>query len=377
MSKPSDRGHSPVRRRAVIGGAIAAAASISDVRRMAMAAAGSRMVKTVSVHAPGGMDNLRVSQVETRPPGPGEITVRLRASSLNYHDYIMVRNWSKPRPLIPLSDGAGEVVDVGANVTTFKRGDNVISMFYPTWDDDSNIPEGFSTVPGDGIDGFAREMVTMPAHAFTLAPNNLSHREAATLSCAGVTAWRALMTDGGLKPGATVLTLGTGGVSVFAVQFAKMMGAKVISTTSSDAKAARLKALGASEVINYRTTPEWGKIVREMTNGVGVDHIIETGGKGTWPQSIIAARNYGHIAYIGVVAGGHAAVPGAAILVKRLRIIGVAVANRQDQMAMVKTIEQKGNFKPVLDKDFALEQLGDAFRYEESGAHFGKITVSI
>ncbi len=377
MSIPNDEDNNSVSRRAVIGGAMAAAVPAMGLARTVAAASGSRMVKSMTVYAPGGMDNLRVSQVEVRPPSAGEITVRLRASSINYHDYLMVRSRAKPQPLIPLSDGAGEVVEVGAGVANFKRGDNVISMFYPTWEDDRDIPEGFKTVPGDGIDGFAREMVTMPANAFTLAPKNLSHREAATLSCAGVTAWRALMTDGGLKSGDTVLTLGTGGVSVFAVQFAKMMGAKVISTTSSDEKAVRLKALGASEVINYRATPDWGQAVRDLTNGVGVDHIIETGGKDTWPQSIIAARNYGHIAYIGVVAGGHAEVPGGPILVKRLRIIGVAVANRQDQIAMVKPIEQQGNLKPVLDKDFALEQLGDAFRYEESGAHFGKITISI
>ena len=375
MDSTKETGQSRLTRRTVVGGAVSAALIAGGAMTRGAFAATPRKVKAMKVNAPGGLENLKVGETELRSPGPGEITVRLRASSLNFHDFGVVRRNGRTSSTIPLSDGAGEVVAVGKGVTNFKTGDAVISMFYPTWEDDRMIPEGFSTVPGDGIDGFARESVTVSANAFTRAPKNLSHREAATLSCAGVTAWRALLVDGGMKPGATVLTLGTGGVSVFAVQIAKMMGAKVISTTSSEEKAAKLRALGASHVINYKTTPNWGEVARELSGG-GVDHILETGGQGTFPQSIIAARNYGHIALIGSVAGGLPDVPGRSVLVKRLRIIGVAVANRADQLAMIDAIERT-NFKPVLDEDFPLEQLAEAFRHEESGTHFGKITISI
>lgn len=362
-------------RRTVIGSTFAVAAA--GFARPTFAAAGPRMVKALKVHAPGGFDNLRAASVEVRAPGPGEITVRVRASSLNYHDLGLVRGYKRANPVIPLSDGAGEVVEVGPGVTAFKPGDAVISMFFPTWEDDRKIPLGFSTVPGDGVDGFATELVTRPVGAFTLAPKSLSHREAATLCCAGVTAWRALMVNGALKPGETVLTLGTGGVAVFAAQFALMMGAKVISTTSSEEKAQRLRAMGVSDVINYRTTENWGEVVKSRTGGIGVDHVVETGGKGTFPQSILAARTSGHIAVIGGVAGGMAEIAGSAVLQNRLRIMGILVASRQDQNAMVKAIDAKGTFKPVLDSDFPLDKLGDAFRHEESGAHIGKITISI
>ncbi|MNZ50712.1 alcohol dehydrogenase [compost metagenome] len=253
-------------------------------------------------------------------------------------------------------------------------GDAVVSTFFPDWQDGQAQVEGFATVPGDGIDGYAREQVTARATSFTHAPKGYSHAEAATLTTAGVTAWRALMADDSLKPGDTVLVQGTGGVSIFALQFAKLAGATVIATSSSDEKLERLKAMGADHLINYRKTPAWGETVRQLTGNRGVDHVIEVGGPATLEQSMIAARIGGHISLIGILTGVAGQLPLIQALVRQIRLQGVLVGSRTHQQAMVRAIDANG-LRPVIDKSFALEQITDAFRYQESNQHFGKICL--
>lgn len=335
-------------------------------------------MKAIRVALPASLDALHLADVpEPAAPGPGEITVRIRASSLNYHDFAVVTGMLPcAEGRIPMSDGAGGVVAIGEGVTEFSVGDPVVSTFFPDWLDGTPPTTAFTRVPGDGIDGYAREAITAPVTWFTHAPEGYSHAEAATLTCAGLTAWRALVVDGQIKAGAKVLVQGTGGVSVFALQFAKAMGATVIATSSSDEKLARMKALGADHLINYKETPNWGAKVLELTAGRGVDHVIEVGGAGTLDQSMIAARNGGHIALIGVLAGFAGPVSTAMLMAKQLRVIGLTVGSRQQQRDMIDAIEANG-IKPILDKSFPLAQLADAFRHQAANAHFGKIVVEI
>ena len=276
-------------------------------------------MKSITLNKPGGLDQLQLNDAPAPgQPGPGEIRVRVRASSLNFHDYaVVVGAIPTEDQRIPMADGAGTVEAVGDGVTEFKPGDHVVSTFFPQWLDGPAPIDNFSTTPGDGVDGYAREQVVRPAQWFTHAPEGYSHAEAATLTTAGLTAWRALVVNGGLKAGDTVLTLGTGGVSIFALQFAKMMGARVISTSSSDDKLAHLRELGADHTINYKTTPAWGEKVQELTDGQGVDHVIEVGGPGTLPESIEAVRIGGHISLIGVLTGREGEIPTAKLMAKQ------------------------------------------------------------
>lgn len=334
-------------------------------------------VKTLFVQPGGGFDRVVIGESEVRAPQAGEISVRIRASSLNYHDYAVVSGmWGPTVPRIPMSDGAGEVVAVGAGVSEFAVGDAVVSTFFPTWLDGEPLVEGFATVPGDGVDGYAREQVTMPASAFTHAPRGYTPAEAATLTTAGLTAWRALMENGRLRAGETVLVQGSGGVSVFALQFAKMAGATVIATTSSDEKAERLRALGAAHVINYRKDPEWGASVRRLTGGRGVDHVVEVGGPKTLAQSMEAARIGGHVALIGILSGIAGDLPLVTALVRQLRLHAVLVGCRRQQIEMIRAIDANG-LRPVIDRHFPLAELVAAFRHQEANRHFGKICVDI
>jgi NADPH:quinone reductase-like Zn-dependent oxidoreductase len=333
--------------------------------------------KAIFVQPGGGFDRVALGTSEPLPPKAGEITVRIRASSLNYHDYAVVSGmWGPAVPRIPMSDGAGEVIAVGDGVTEFAVGDNVVSTFFPTWLDGETGLSDMSTVPGDGIDGYARQQATMPATAFTHIPKGYSHAEAATLTCAGLTAWRALMVDGPLKPGETVLVQGSGGVSVFALQFAKMAGATVIATSSSDEKLERLRALGADHLINYRKDENWGDSARKLTAGRGVDHVVEVGGPSTLAQSLAAARVGGHIAVIGILSGVAITLPLLTVLTRQLRLKGLVVGSRRCQMEMIRAIDATG-LRPVIDRHFPLEQIVDAFRYQESNRHFGKICLDI
>jgi NADPH:quinone reductase-like Zn-dependent oxidoreductase len=333
-------------------------------------------MRAVTLGAPGGLDHLKlVVMGEPAAPAAGEIRVRVHASSINFHDYAVVKGFIPASDgRIPLSDGAGVVEAVGEGVTEFAVGDHVVSCFFPLWHDGPPMIGDFSTTPGDGLDGYARESVVHPATWFTKAPKGFSHAEAATLTTAGLTAWRALVVDGGLKAGDTVLVLGTGGVSIFALQFAKLMGATVIATSSSDEKLERVRALGADHTINYKAEPEWGAAVKRLTDGRGVDHVVEVGGPGTLPQSIIAVRIGGHISLIGTLTRQSGDLPLGLMMIKQARLQGLIVGSRSHQKQMVRALEANG-LRPVIDRSFALETLGDAFRYEESRQHFGKICI--
>ncbi|WP_374309493.1 NAD(P)-dependent alcohol dehydrogenase [Methylocella sp.] len=335
------------------------------------------MSRAIVVQPGGGFDRVKVEERETPPPRAGEITVRLRANSLNYHDYAVVSGmWGPAVPRIPMADGAGEVVAVGEGVEELAVGDHVVSLFFPTWADGAPEVVGFATVPGDGVDGYAREEVTAPAAAFTRAPKGWTHAEAATLPTAALTAWRALFSDDHVKPGDVVLTQGTGGVSIFALQFAKAAGATVIATSSSDEKLERLKALGADHLVNYRATPNWGEAALKLTGGRGVDHVVEVGGPATLEQSMAAAKVGGHVSVIGILTGVAGPIPLVPALVRQLRLQGVLVGSRRHQLDMVKAIDANG-LKPVIDSHFPLEEIVAAFRHQESNRHFGKICLDI
>jgi NADPH:quinone reductase-like Zn-dependent oxidoreductase len=333
-------------------------------------------MKAIQLAKPGGLDRLHVVDIEG--PGAlaaGDILVRIHACSLNFHDFAVA---SGRMPTldgrIPMSDGSGVVEAVGEGVEDFAVGDHVVSCFFPLWQDGPAAIADFSTTPGDGIDGYARERVVRPASWFTHAPKGYTHVEAATLTTAGLTAWRALVVDGGLKAGDSVLVLGTGGVSIFALQFAKAMGATVLATSSSDQKLERLRALGAEYTVNYRKHEDWGQRVLDWTEGRGVDHVIEVGGPGTLPQSITACRIGGHIALIGVLTGRAGPVPTAALMARQQRLQGLIVGSRRHQMDLVRAIDAT-QLRPVIDRTFALHELANAFRHEEAGAHFGKICL--
>lgn len=334
--------------------------------------------RAVRVGSPATLDTLLPAQADDPgQPGLGEIRVRLQASSLNFHDFAVV-NGLIPAAAgrIPMSDGAGVVEAVGDGVSEFAVGDAVVSIFFPDWIDGAPPSSAFTRVPGDGIDGYARESVVTPAHWFTRIPAGYSAAEAATLTCAGLTAWRALFVDDAVRPGSTVLIQGSGGVSVFALQFAKAAGARVIATSSSDAKLDKLKSLGADELINYNETPAWGMKAVELTGGTGVDCVVEIGGSGTLDQSMMATRVGGHVALIGVLAGFAGPVQTALLMAKNLRVQGLTVGSRQQQLDMIAGIEMNG-IKPVISDHFALENLADAFRHQAANRHFGKIVVDI
>jgi NADPH:quinone reductase-like Zn-dependent oxidoreductase len=334
-------------------------------------------MKAMQIGKPATLDSIKLANVEARAPGRGEIKVRIRASSLNFRDYIVATGMLPSREgAILLSDGAGEVAEVGEGVTEFKPGDAVVAIFHPAWQG-GHIDRGQQAKPpGADADGCAAEYVTRLANTFTHAPKGWSHAESATLTCAGVTAWRAIV-DGPVKSGSTVLIQGTGGVSIFALQFAKAAGATVIATSSTADKLARLKALGADHVINYNETKEWSGAVVALTNGLGVDHIVEVGGPNTMDQSLKAARTGGHIAVIGAVAGFQSnAIPFAIVQAQRLRLQGVTVGSRADQIDMIRAIDANG-LKAVVDSSFPLEKLADAFRYMNGGSFFGKICIDI
>ena len=322
-------------------------------------------ITVVRCGAPASLDSLTPgTMADPGQPGPGEIRVRLQASSLNYHDFAVVAGMiPSAEGRIPMSDGAGVVEAVGEGVTGFKPGDLAVSIFFPDWLDGAPPSSAFTRVPGDGIDGYAREAVVVPQHWFTRVPE-------------GYSAWRALFVDNAIRPGQTVLIQGTGGVSVFALQFAKAAGARVIATSSSDAKLERMKSLGADDLINYKETPAWGMKVLELTGGTGVDCVVEIGGAGTLDQSMMATRVGGHVALIGVLAGFAGPVQTALLMAKNLRVQGLTVGSRAQQLDMIAGIEANG-IRPVISDHFPLARLADAFRHQAANAHFGKIVVDI
>ena len=334
-------------------------------------------MRLVRLKAPGGLENLKLVEEDHFEPRPGELLVRIRASSLNFHDN-MVALGKKPCAdgRIPLSDGAGEVIALGDDVRDFTVGDAVVSTYWPYWLGGEPTPAAKAGELGDDFDGYAREYVCMPAHAFTKAPAGYTHVEAATLTCAGVTAWRGLVVCGQVKPGDSVLILGAGSVSLFALQFAKAAGARVIATSSSEEKLETLKRLGADTVINYKAVPDWGQKAKDLTDGRGVDHVIEVGGPGTLAQSITACRTGGHIALIGVLTGfaGEVSIP--ALFLNQIRISGISIGSRADQEDMIRAITAN-RLKPVIDRCFPLQEIAAAFEYYESQKHFGKVCLEL
>lgn len=334
-------------------------------------------MKLITLKTPGGLANLHLAERAPPTPEAGELLVRIRACALNFHDDLVAQGKVPCADgRIPLSDAAGEVVAVGDDVDTFKAGDLVVSTFYPGWLGGEMTAATRRDVPGDHIDGYAAEYVCMPARAFTKAPAGYTALEAATLPCAGVTAWRGLVVCGAVRPGDTVLVQGTGGVSLFALQFAKAAGARVIATSSSEEKLDRLRQLGADDVINYRSVVEWGQAAKELTGGRGVDHVVEVGGPATMAQSIAASRTGGHIALIGVLTGfaGEVSIP--ALFSNQIRISGISIGSRADQEDMIRAIEVNG-LRPIVDRTFGLEEIGAAFAYYESQRHFGKVCVEL
>lgn len=324
-----------------------------------------------------GIDHLKMVETEPRQPGAGEVLVRMRAASVNYRDLLTVQGMGGTRrlPLIPFSDGAGEVIAVGEGASRVKVGDRVCPTFFEGWIDGRPDAYKRSRPLGGPLPGVLQEQFVAKAEAVSAIPKEWSFEEAATLPCAGLTAWRALMVEGELKAGETVLVQGTGGVSIFALQFAKMAGAKVIVTSSSDDKLARAKALGADETINYKTHPEWAKAALELTGGAGVDHVVEVGGAGTLNQSLEAAKVGGRIEVIGVLSGFSQQIAMPTLFGKNLRLIGLSVGSREMFEQMVAAIDRAG-MKPVIDRTFAFDQVPDALRCMKGAGHFGKICVS-
>jgi NADPH:quinone reductase-like Zn-dependent oxidoreductase len=325
-----------------------------------------------------GLDHLRLTERPDPRPGPGQVLLGVRAVSLNYRDLLVAKGGYNPRmplPRVPCSDGAGEVLAVGPGVSRVKVGQHVAGLFMPGWVEGECTDAKVKSALGGSVDGVLAEQVVFDEQSVVPVPEGLSDEEAATLPCAAVTAWNGLVVSGGVRPGESVLVQGTGGVSLFALQFARAAGARVIATSSSDEKLAKVRQMGASEGINYKTTPEWGEAVRQLTGGVGVDHVIEVGGAGTLPQSLRAVRTGGHVALIGVLSG-HGQMNPVPILMKSVRVQGIYVGSRAMFESMNRAITLH-RLRPVIDRTFAFADAVAAFRHLESGAHFGKVVIRV
>jgi NADPH:quinone reductase-like Zn-dependent oxidoreductase len=326
-----------------------------------------------------GLDGLASAERPDPTPGPGEVLVRVSASSINFRDLLMLQGLYNPKqklPLIPNSDGAGTVTAIGAGVTRFKVGDRVCGIFMQSWLAGPPAREKLASPLGSPLDGMLTEQRVLSQEGLVHTPPHLTDEQAACLPCAGVTAWSALVEHGALKPGDTVLLQGTGGVSIFALQFAKLAGARVIITSSSDEKLERARALGADETINYKSTPDWEKRARELTGGAGVDHVVEVGGGGTFGKSLRAVRIGGTISVIGVLSGAASDATVLPILMQNLRLQGIMVGSREMFEHMNAAIALS-RMTPVVDRVFPFDQAPEAFAHMANGAHFGKIVVKI
>ncbi len=325
------------------------------------------------------LDDLRLHDEAEPRPQRGELLIRVHAVSLNYRDIAMVKG-RYPRAvkkgLIPTSDGAGEVIAVGEGVTAFKVGDRVISTFHPRWFGGPLHATMGLEAYGDQNDGWLAERKVVSQEAVVKFSDALSYEEAATLPCAGLTAWTALSGPSPVRAGHSVLVQGTGGVSIFALQLARVVGARVIATTSSDAKAERLKALGASDVVNYAQTPEWGKQVRALSGGRGVDRVVEVGGPGTINQSLRAVAAGGEIASIGFLSEDNPGIDFFALKLSSASFRNITVGDRAGLQELVRVVDGAG-LKPVVDRVFAFAEAREAFAYLESGAHFGKVVIRV
>jgi NADPH:quinone reductase-like Zn-dependent oxidoreductase len=335
-------------------------------------------MKLYEIREPKGIESLVAVERANPKPGPGEVLIRVHAVSLNYRDLLIVQGRYQRGmrlPLVPMSDGAGEVVDTGAGVTRVKRGDRVAGIFMQGWLSGEVSPLYARTALGGSLDGMLAEYVVLHQDGVVQIPEHLSYEEAATLPCAGVTAWNALTTSV-LKPGITVLVQGTGGVSIFALQFARLAGARVIATSSSDEKLRRAAELGATGLINYQSTPDWDQKATELTGGIGADHIIEVGGPGTLQRSMNAVRVGGRISVIGLLTGGEGVVSPMPILGKQIQVQGIFVGSRDmfEAMNRALTLHQ---LRPVVDRVFSFDEAHEALLHLERRAHFGKIVIRL
>jgi NADPH:quinone reductase-like Zn-dependent oxidoreductase len=326
-----------------------------------------------------GLDALTLVERPEPQLSAGQVLVKMHAASLNYRDLLVAKGAygsQQFKPIVPLSDGAGEVVAVGEGVTRVQVGDRVAGIFMQTYLSGELTPEKANSALGGAIDGVLAEYVAFEQQGVVKFPEHLSYEEAATLPCAAVTAWNALIAEAQLKAGETVLLLGTGGVSIFALQFAKMMGARTILTSSSDEKLERARQLGADDVINYKVTPDWEEKVWALTNARGVDFVVEVGGSDTLSKSLRAVRYNGKIALIGVLTGLAGDVSTGAILHKHVRVQGIYVGSRDMFEDMNRAIAQQ-KMSPVADRIFAFNEAREALAYLESGAHFGKVVIRV
>ncbi len=323
-------------------------------------------------------ENLALAERPQPAAGPGQVLLRMRAASLNYRDLVVLQRGygasTGSLPLIPISDGVGEVVAVGADVQRVAVGDRVCPLFFQGWSGGEASNERLSNSLGGPLDGVMAEYMLVNAEGVARVPEHLSDIEAATLPCAALTAWSAVVTEGRIKAGDRVLIQGTGGVSLFALQFARLMGAYPIVISSSDEKLARARELGAAATLNYRETPEWGRPVKQLAGGDGVDHIIEVGGSQTLPQSLRAIRAGGSISMIGVLSGPNMDVRLGLIVTRQIRMQGITVGHRDGFDAMARAIGQQ-QLRPVVDRSFAFAELPAALEYLRSGSHFGKICL--
>lgn len=324
-----------------------------------------------------GIEGLKLAERAPHEPGPGEVRVRVHANAINYRDLSVVSDPAArgiPLPRIPNSDGAGEVLAIGAGVEDFVPGDRVAGCFFQNWADGACSKEAMDSALGGALDGMLAEEVVLKSAGLVKIPDHLSYAEASTLPCAALTAWRALVDVGRVKAGDNVLLLGTGGVSIFALQFARLMGARAIITSSSDEKLARAKDLGAWQTVNYRTTPDWEKPVLEMTGGRGVDLTVEVGGAGTLQRSVVATRIAGIIGFIGVLSD--APVNPRPIMAKSITLQGIYVGPRRSFQDMNRAIAASG-LRPVIDRTFGFEEAPGAYRAMQAAGHFGKLVIEI
>lgn len=332
-------------------------------------------MKVIELTGPG-LEAMRVSERAIPSVPAGHAKVRVRAASLNYRDLMIVKGLAPVTyPRIPLSDAVGEVVETGVGVDGLGIGDRVFAIYYPDWQSGPIRPEKFARDRGATGDGVAAEYLVLPANQLVRVPDHLSDVEAATLPCAGLTAWSAVTQVGGLIPGNSVLIQGTGGVSLFALQFALAAGAETWLISSDDAKLEQARALGAHHLINYRTTPDWDAEVLAQTAGRGVDLVVDVVGPATLARSVNAVGSGGRISIVGVLGGFEASIPLYPVMTKSVGLHGIMSGNREDAEAMVRAISAQA-IKPVVDAVFVLEELPAALRHLENGSHFGKVAIT-
>lgn len=336
-------------------------------------------MKAIQIHS-FGLDQIQLKELENpNSPEKGEVLVRFHAASLNYRDYLVITgnyNPKFPLPFIPCSDGAGEVVGIGKDVKGLSIGDRVCVTFAPAWVSGKPSKKELRASLGGPLDGTLREYGVFSENALVKIPAHLSFEEASTLPCAALTAWSALFEETNVLPGEFVVIQGTGGVSIFALQFAKLIGAKIILTSSSDEKLALGKKLGADYIINYKNEPHWSKVVREITNGDGADHVIEVGGAGTLEESIKSVRLFGNIHLIGILGGTTPSLNLLPVVMGQIRIQGIVIGPKKSFEKMNRAIESN-QLRPVIDKIFSLEDTRFAIDYLKNGKHFGKVVIKI